>query len=84
MLNPNDWQEIKQSEYKRLKQEDPHNCNSYTARIGFKFYKKIDAGIKTSLNKAVGEFEEAWDNLTARQQESVKEYLRCKLKMVIK
>ncbi len=35
-----DWISIKQGEYKRLKIDDPKNANSYTARIGHKFFKR--------------------------------------------
>lgn len=35
-----EWEEISQGEYRRLKREDPHKCNGYTSRIGFKYYKK--------------------------------------------
>lgn len=33
------WIEISQGEYRRLKREDPNNCNKYTARIEHKYYK---------------------------------------------
>lgn len=32
--------EITQGEYRRFKQNDPKNVNGYTARIGFKHFKK--------------------------------------------
>ena len=42
---PEDYEQIKQQEYKKFKKYDPNNCNCYTARIGNKFYKvKKDVG----------------------------------------
>ena len=38
------WQEISQGDYRRLKRKDPKNVNSYTARVGHKFYKSNYAG----------------------------------------
>ena len=35
-----DWEEINQHEYKRLKKSDPKNVNGYTCRIMFKYFKK--------------------------------------------
>jgi hypothetical protein len=38
-FNKNDWIGISQSEYRRIKNENPKFCNSYTARIKFKYFK---------------------------------------------
>ena len=42
---PDDFIEIKQGEYRRIKNNDPKNVNGYTARIMFKFFK-----LKSSIN----------------------------------
>jgi hypothetical protein len=39
-IDKEDWVEIKQGEYRRIKKSDPKNCNSYTCRICHKYYKK--------------------------------------------
>jgi len=42
---PEDFEEIKDGEYRRLKRDDAKNVNGYTARILFKYYKvKKDVG----------------------------------------
>jgi hypothetical protein len=33
---------IKQSEYRRIKNADPANVHGYTARIGFKYFIKME------------------------------------------
>jgi hypothetical protein len=38
--NLNDYEEIKQSEYKRLKSNYPHDFHGFTARIRFRYFKK--------------------------------------------
>lgn len=49
---PEDYVEIKQGEYRNLKRSDPKNVNSYTARVGFKFFKlKDDFDIYLDLTK---------------------------------
>jgi hypothetical protein len=40
-LNKNEWIEIPRSEYRKLKTNDAGMANSYTARICFKYFKKI-------------------------------------------
>jgi hypothetical protein len=40
IINLDDYEEIKQSEYKRLKRDDAKNVNGYTMRVLFKYYKK--------------------------------------------
>ena len=37
--NLDDFKEIKQGEYKRLKRDDLKNYHGYTARLGFKYFK---------------------------------------------
>jgi hypothetical protein len=42
---PEDFEQINQGEYRKLKRDDSKKANGYTARIGFKFYKvKKDVG----------------------------------------
>ncbi|MHA1690001.1 MAG: hypothetical protein ACTSU7_00055 [Candidatus Heimdallarchaeaceae archaeon] len=41
MMDLKKWKEIKQTEYKKLKKQDPENVNGYTCRICFKYYKRI-------------------------------------------
>ena len=33
------WEEIPQTEYQRIKRDDPKNCNSYTMRWRFRYFK---------------------------------------------
>ena len=34
------YEEISKTEYRRLKKDNPKNCNGYTIRVRFKYYKK--------------------------------------------
>lgn len=43
------YEEIKHSEYRRLKKENPKDVNGYTARMGFKYYKKKEVYPKSFL-----------------------------------
>ena len=45
-IKETEWTEIKQGEYKRIKQIDPKNCNGYTARVLFKYYKKKELSLE--------------------------------------
>ena len=39
-IDKNEWEEIPQTKYKRIKREFPDTCNSFTARFRFKYYKR--------------------------------------------
>ena len=56
-----EWEEINQGEYKKIKRDDPKDAYSYTARIGFKFFKRKEETLsdKRALNpKGMGYHEE--------------------------
>lgn len=38
-IEDKEYEEISQNEYRHLKKYDPNNCNGYTIRLLFKYYK---------------------------------------------
>lgn len=45
------YEEIPQTEYKRLKRDDIHNANGYTIRIRFKYFKQKSKPEKPLIDK---------------------------------
>jgi len=59
---PEDYEEITQNEYRRLKRSDPDNYHGYTARLGFRYFKLIekDRTFKNNRSDMKVDFHNSW------------------------